>query len=376
MKFICAGSVTLGREAFSTLGELKEVAETEIDRECVEDADVVVTRSKNRLDAGLFKGSTVKFAGTCTAGTDHANLSELAALDIHFASAPGCNANAVSEYVVAALLEAPDFRFAGKTVGIIGHGEVGTRVDAKLQALGCRVLRYDPPKKAAGGVGPFVDLDFLLAESDVVTLHIPLVEDGLYPTRNLLGKKEIGKLKSGVCVINACRGEVVDGEALRTARLSGRISWLVVDVWDPEPEIPQQLLEAADIATPHIAGHSVEGKVNGTRQIREQVLVYFGLDAEAWDPQPLMPSPACEVVDPGEGGDFESRLRRAVSACYDIQVDNRLLRVEEKPLAERFVAQRRTYRNRREFSATEIQGVKEDERAVYLALGFRVSSKG
>jgi erythronate-4-phosphate dehydrogenase len=372
MKIICANSVSLGEAAFEAFGELRLPAEGEIDADSVREADVVVTRSKTPLNGGLFSGSRVKFAGTCTAGVDHACLPALAELGVHFASAPGCNANAVSEYVLAALLEAPGFRFAGKTVGIIGHGEVGSRVDRKLTALGCRILRHDPPKALTGARGPYVDLDTLLRESDVVTLHVPLVEEGPYPTRGLLGKTEIGKLRSGAMVINACRGEAVDGEALRQARVSGALSWLVLDVWDPEPQVPLALMAAADLATPHIAGHSVEGKVNGTRQIREQLIAYFQLEMPVWHPEPLMPPPEIPEVDLSGIQGFEARLQKAVRACYEICLDDRALRAVTADVGKLFVALRRNYRDRREFAATKVTGLSDEEAPIYRALGFQV----
>ncbi|MGA0334375.1 MAG: 4-phosphoerythronate dehydrogenase [Kiritimatiellia bacterium] len=349
------------------------MAEKQINAAVAAGASALIARSKTRLNRELLEGSGVQFAGTCTAGTDHADEAALRELGIHFASAPGCNANAVSEYVLAALLQAPGFEFSGKTVGIIGCGQVGSRVETKLQALGCRILKNDPPKAAAtGDADSYVDLETLLRESDVLTLHVPLVEEGPFPTRNLLGREEIGKIKPGAVLINACRGEVMDGEAVREARQRGALSWLVLDVWDPEPEIPPALLRAADLATPHIAGHSVEGKVNGTRQIREQFVEFFGLDAAPWDPLPLLPAPGCKVLDLGESGDFLSRLRRAVEACYEIRVDDDALRSGEGPLAERFVDQRQHYRDRREFSATRILGLRAEELPVYRTLGFRV----
>mgnify|MGYP000341980914 CR=1 FL=1 len=370
MKIICANSVSLGQEAFSSLGELHWLGESDIDAASVKDADAVITRSKTRLNAELFADSRVKFAGTCTAGIDHANLDELEDLGVQFYSAPGCNANGVSEYVVAALLEAPGWSFAGKTVGIIGHGQVGTRVEEKLKALGCKVLLNDPPKAATGAPGPYVDLETVLRDSDVVTLHVPLVETGPWPTRGLLGALEIGKLREGAVLINACRGEVMDGASVREARIQGHLSWLVLDVWDPEPCIPEDLLAAADLATPHIAGHSVEGKVNGTRQIREQLLAAFDLDLPVWDPRPLMPAPVHMEVDVSEFESFESRLRAAVKACYDIRYDDDRLRNEDQPMKERFVFQRRNYRDRREFSATRVTGMPEGEQEIFRALGF------
>jgi erythronate-4-phosphate dehydrogenase len=375
MKCICANSVSYGVEAFSGLGEVLELAESEFSPEKIKGADAVITRSKTRLNRELFRGSGVKFAGTCTAGIDHADPGALAELGIHFASAPGCNAHAVSEYVLAALLEASDqvgFRFKGKTLGIIGHGQVGTRVDRKARNLGFRVLRNDPPKQAAGGVGPFVELETLLRESDVLSLHVPLVEDGPFPTRGLLGETELSMLKPGVMLLNASRGEAIDTTSLIKAKRTGRIAWLVLDVWDPEPLIPPELLRAADLATPHIAGHSLEGKVNGTRQIREQLCEVLKLDVPAWDPEPLMPAPEIPEVNLSDEGSLEERLRICVKACYDIRLDDRCLRAETEDIGPLFTRLRRTYRDRREFTATRITGLRPDEKKMYRELGFKV----
>ncbi len=372
MNIVCATSVSLAQAAFSNLGELRLCPETEIDTACLRDADALVVRSKTALLPSLFAGTPVRFAGTCTAGIDHADPDGLDAAGVVFASAPGCNANAVSEYVVASLLEAfaaNGFRFAGKTVGIVGHGHVGTRVEAKLHALGMRVLKNDPPKAQAQGGDSYAGLAELLETCDVLTLHVPLVEDGPFPTRRLIGETELRRLRPGALLINACRGEVLDAEAAARLRESGHLSWLNLDVWDPEPKLPEAVLAATDLASAHIAGHSVEGKVNGTRQIYEALCGWAGIGA-TWDPTPLLPAPLSEAVEL-PAGDFETRLRHAVRACYDIREDDRMLRGESQDRGKLFQTLRRDYRDRREFSATRILGLKDSEIPIYQALGFR-----
>lgn len=369
MNVICAGSVSLGREAFRDLGSLQLLQETDITRASLAAADAVITRSKTRLNAELLQGTPVRFAGTCTAGIDHADPPALAQLGIHFASAPGCNANAVSEYVVAALLEAhlkTGFTFAGATLGIVGCGEVGSRVAAKGQALGMTVLRNDPPKEAAGHPGPWTPLPELLRRADVLTLHVPLVEDGPWPTRSLIGPAEIAQLKRGSLLLNACRGEVTASPALLAARRAGHLSWLTLDVWDPEPNLPEDLLAVADLATPHIAGHSVEGKVNGTRQIREQLCEVFGIQSP-WDPAPLMPPPEHPVLAFADLGSLEASLRSLVRRAYEIRVDDDALRAGG-PAA--FNALRRQYRDRREFAAHRITGAPTQLQPLLQGLGF------
>lgn len=367
MNLLCASSVSLGREAFSPLGHLTLLPEGDITPETVQDMDAVITRSKTRLNPALVRNSRLRFAGTCTAGIDHADPEGLASLGVHFASAPGCNANAVSEYVVAALLEArlaTGFTSAGKTLGIIGCGQVGSRVEAKAKALGMKVLRNDPPKADRGEPGPWTNLQDLLTAADIVTLHVPLIEDGSWPTRNLLGETEIARMKPGTLLLNACRGEVTDNTALLQARTSGQLSWLVLDVWDPEPGLPHDLLAVADLASAHIAGHSIEGKVNGTRQIHDSLCQHFNL-THHWDPTPLLPAPEHSVVEL-TGSTFEDRLTQAVKACYDIRHDDALLR--QAP--DQFNALRRNYRDRREFNATTLLNSLPEELPIYQALGF------
>lgn len=345
--------------------------ETEISPTVVADADAVITRTKTKLNPALLEGSSVQFAGTCTAGVDHVDQPGLEALGIAFSAAPGCNANGVTEYVLAALLESGQ-PFRDKTVGIIGHGQVGTRMDRKFSALGCRVLRNDPPKWEREQQGEFVDLATLCAESEIITMHVPFVTDGPHPTSTLVGKDQIDLMKPGTLLLNPCRGEALDGDAACAARQAGHLSWLVLDVFDPEPDAPLEHVAIADLVSPHIAGHSVEGKVNGTRQIREAVVNHFGLDVPAWDPEPLMPKPEQAQVVLGPEGTFEERLHTCVRACYDIRVDDQNLREVGVPMKERFTKLRRNYRNRREFAATQILGLRNDEKEIYKALGFKV----
>ncbi len=369
MNLLCATSVSLGENAFGPLGTLTLLPENDITPDTVRGMDAVITRSKTRLTPDLARGSRLRFAGTCTAGIDHADPEGLAALGVHFASAPGCNANAVSEYVVAALLEsrpATGFTFAGKTLGIIGCGQVGSRVEAKAKALGMTVLRNDPPKAHRGEPGPWTGLSDLLTAADIITLHVPLVEDGPWPTRALLGETELAQTKPGATLINACRGEVTDNTALLHARASGRLSWLVLDVWDPEPGLPRDLLATADLATAHIAGHSIEGKVNGTRQIHDALCQHVGISHQ-WDPTPLLPPPEHPFVELTPGT-FEDRLAQAVNACYSIRHDDTLLRQDPA----QFNTLRRTYRDRREFNATTLLNCAPSETPVFKALGFQL----
>lgn len=379
MNIVSASSVSLAKAAFDTLGQLDIRPETDISPETIAHAHAVITRSKTALTPALFEGSAVKFAGTCTAGIDHADPEGLADMGISFHSAPGCNANGVAEYVVAALLHANQTKgwtLEGRTVGIVGHGQVGTRVEAKAKALGFEVLLNDPPEAESAGAPQvnFHDLHAILPSLDVLTLHVPLVEDGPHPTRRLIGAKELALLKPGCILINACRGEVIDPAALRNYATAGHFAHLVLDVWDEEPQVDERLLALCDLASCHIAGHSVEGKVNGTRQIREQLCEHFGFDS-FWDPTPFMPAPTNPTIELPQGEMWE-RLFHAVTCAYDIQEDDRLLRQPTADRAALFKTLRRNYRDRREFDAHTIVGATAIETPIYQALGFHVQENG
>lgn len=236
----------------------------------VRDAAALLIRTRTRCDAALLDGSSVRFIATATIGTDHIDQSYCAAHGITVASAPGCNAAAVAQYIRVALqtllLDRP-----ASTLGVIGVGHVGSLVAEVGRRAGIHVLLNDPPREAAEGSAGFTPLPELLATSDVVTLHIPLWPEN----RDFADAAFFAQLRPGASFINASRGEVVDEEALLAFRL--RLDKLVLDVWKNEPKINLELLAAADIATPHIAGYSIQGKINGTQMVVRALGNYFGI---------------------------------------------------------------------------------------------------
>ncbi|MFO1490912.1 MAG: 4-phosphoerythronate dehydrogenase [Kiritimatiellia bacterium] len=373
MKIICANSVTLGRELLSPLGEVAWMDEEAITAPVVRDADALVIRSKTRVDAALVEGSRLRFVGTCTAGTDHVDETALAARGIRFASAGGCNANAVSEYLVAALLELADrkgFTLEGLTLGIVGHGHVGKWVEKKARALGLEVLLNDPPLADRTGDSRYLPLDAVIRGADILTFHTPLHEDGPYRSRGLFNPANAPLLRHGAILVNACRGEVVAPDTLRAlAAEPGRLRGLVLDVWDPEPMFPVDLLESVDLGSPHIAGHSFEGKLNGTTLVVDALAALNG-------------SPACvvppELLPPAPGIRWPGSLTDLVRAAYDITEDDRLLRavaaLPDPARGKAFNRLRRDYRLRREFPAVMLAGVPVDPglRERLQGLGFHL----
>ncbi|MDA0991845.1 MAG: 4-phosphoerythronate dehydrogenase, partial [Verrucomicrobia bacterium] len=255
MKIVCSANMPFVEAAFDTLGDVICKQGRDIGPDDVRDADILAVRSTTKVTRELLAGSRVRFVGTATIGTDHMDLDYLAAAGIDWCYSPGCNANSVAEYVTAALLHLANqhgFTLAGKTIGIVGVGNVGRRVLEKAQALGLKVLLNDPPReREQDDSADFHPIDVVLAQSDILTLHVPLTHDGPDATHHLVDAAFLKKLKPGAIFINAARGPVVETDALIATIRSGAISHAVIDTWEGEPAYRHDLLPLADIATPH-----------------------------------------------------------------------------------------------------------------------------
>jgi erythronate-4-phosphate dehydrogenase len=373
VNIVADANIPLLDEAFGPVGDVHALPADAITPETVADADALLVRSVTRVDAALLDESRVRFVATATIGLDHVDTAYLDHRNIGFASAQGSNARSVAEYVLSALCvlaRRTERRLLDLTVGIVGVGNVGGRLAAMLEALGVRVLRNDPPLARQTGDTKYVPFE-ALADADVVTLHVPLTRTGRDATHHMVNRDLLARLKSGVWLLNTSRGAVAETHALAEAVDAGRLGALVCDVWENEPDIPARLLERADLGTPHVAGYSYDGKVNGTRMVLEALCEHFGIERN-WDPSPLMPPPANPRVDVPAGAGVQEALGRAVRAAYDIeQDDGRLRAMLERPAEERaayFKALRRDYPVRREFPETTAV-LAEAAAAVVEALG-------
>jgi erythronate-4-phosphate dehydrogenase len=359
-------NIPFAREAFGTLGEVRLAHGRGISRADLADVDLLVVRSITRVGATLVAGTPVRFVGTATSGFDHVAVSDLERLGIAFYAALGCNANAVSEYMAAAWLALAASRgetLAGRRVGVVGVGHVGSLVAEKARVLGAVPVLNDPPKARETGSGRYRPLDELL-DCDIVTCHAPLTSGGPDPTISLIGDAFLSRLKRGAWLCNAGRGGVVDEAALHRALDAKRLGAVVLDVWDREPAIDGRLLARVDIGTPHIAGYSLEGKLNGTQMVYEAACRCLGVEP-SWSLGTAMPPrppglPLREFAGP-DGDAFRSLDREGVSALaadvaavYPIMRDNEALkRTAGMGAAERgkaFDLLRKTYPIRREFS--------------------------
>ena len=391
MKIICATNMPFALEAFSTLGEARILEGRDISAADVRDAGILALRSTTQVNRALLEGSQVRFVGTATIGTDHLDLAYFQEAGIHWCFAPGCNANSVSEYITAALLalgERHGITLEGKTIGVIGVGNVGSRVVTKARALGMRVLMNDPPRERAEygvqGSGfrgenlesEFVSLDRILAESDIITVHVPLTKDGPDKTFHLADGDFFSRARKGLIFLNAARGAVVDTPALLKALDLGQVGHVVLDTWEGEPKYRADMLARVDIGTPHIAGHSFEGKVMGTVMVYREACRFLGVPA-TWSHEPLMPPALVPRVEVDAAGRTdEAVLREVVRKLYDIEADDRRLRdtavMDDVLRAKAFDRLRKDYPERREFQYTTVR-LKQTSprlRAKFDGLGF------
>lgn len=354
MKIIVDENMPYAYELFSQMGTVVPVAGRPFPVAVLDDADALMVRSVTTVDNALLNGKPVKFVGSATAGTDHIDQHFLRQAEIGFSAAPGCNAIAVVEYVFSALLllaERDQFCLTDRTVGIVGVGNVGERLHKRLAALGVRTLLCDPPRASRGDVGPFCSLQEIVAEADVVTFHTPLNNGGPYNTLHMVDKTLLAALKANTIVINACRGAVVDNQALQSILSQRDDLSVILDVWEPEPDLSPELLAQVDIGTPHIAGYSQEGKARGTAQIYEAWTQFLGQSQQV-TLSALLPAPAFSTVMM-HGPLGQDMLKRLVHLVYDVRRDDALLR-QVAGLPGEFERLRKQYAPRREWSSLSV----------------------
>lgn len=369
--------------AFGALGTVRVRPASALTRDALAEADVLLVRSVTRVSVDLLAGTPVRFVGTATAGTDHLDLGGLARAGVTTAHAPGSNADSVVDHVLASLLAlAADRgeRLAGRTLGVVGAGAVGGRLVPRARALGMTVVVCDPPRAKAGHADhDYAPLGDVLAVADVLSLHVPLIDGGQWPTRGVIGARELAAMRDGAWLVNAARGEVVDGAALVAAR--PRLGALVLDCWPGEPAPDPALVAAADLASPHVAGHAVEAKARGTSMLAAAVRAW----AEAQGGPPVAPyvPPAGppRVVTAPTAGDATAVLDALARQACDVRAEDTRFRAamgdagdNPRARAVAFADLRRSYPPRREMASCVVAGEMPDalRAAVTVGLGMRL----
>lgn len=353
MKIVVDENIPQAREAFNGFGELIFSTGRKISNELLVDADVLLVRSITNVNEKLLTGTNVKFVATATAGTDHIDKEYLIRNKITFADAAGCNSFSVAEYLIAALSNIflnNNFSFQGKSFGIVGIGNVGSKVARFAKSLGFNILQNDPPLERKSGIKDFVPLEDIL-QCDIISFHVPLNHSGVDKTFHLLNEEHINQIKSGTILINTSRGEVFDNRALKKRLQNKNDLITVLDVWEKEPNIDFELLEKVNLCSAHIAGYSLEGKINGTEIIYDKLCNFLGTK-QNWKAK--YPAISNSVITIDKKSSLEELLNKIIKQIYKIENDDKLLReginLGLHQQAKHFDDLRKNYPVRREFN--------------------------
>lgn len=378
LRLVVDENISYAAEAFSKFGQVKLMHGRKIDRQALSDIDALIIRSITNVNEELLKGTPIKFVGTATIGTDHIDKEYLRENGIAFSSAKGCNADAVAEYVYSAMfhiMEKKGLTLKDKTLGVVGIGNIGSRVVRLGKVLGLNVLENDPPLERKTKERRFVELKEVLS-SDIITFHVPLNLGREDNTFHLLDKEKLSLIKKDAILINASRGPVIDNEALLELKKKNDYLSVALDVWEKEPGFDQGLLKRIDIGTPHIAGYSLEGKVNGTAMIFEALSSYLksGLSFN-----PELPEVPDQKIMLNTNASKESICNRAFSHVYDISQDDAQMRMTlemtEEEKAKYFDLLRKDYKLRREFSnyLIKLEPFSQDTGDILRAFRFKLN---
>jgi len=325
MKIIIDDKIPYIRGAFESVAEVIYLPGAKTTPEIVKDADAIVTRTRTICNEKLLKGSSVKFIATATIGYDHIDTDYCNKAGIKWTNAPGCNSKSVEQYIASALMvlaERKKLQLKDLCIGIVGVGNVGSKVARVCELLGMNVLLNDPPRQRAEGGNAFVSLAQIKHQADIITLHVPLNIKGKDATYHLGNEVFFSDLKRSPILLNSCRGEVIQTNALKKALQAGQLSGFVCDCWENEPNIDPELLAMTELATPHIAGYSKDGKVIGTQMSVRAVSHFFGLELNKWAPfgveLPINPSFKLD----GTGLSEQEIISTAILHTYDIRNDD------------------------------------------------------
>ena len=376
MKIIVDENIAFGKEAFEQFGEVVLISGRDISNAHLKDSDALIVRSITNVNQELLNGTKIKFVGTATIGTDHIDVDYLEKSNIAFASAAGSNSHAVTEYVFSAithLVNKHKIKLEDLSIGVIGYGNIGTKVCAVAEALGLRVLKNDPPVERKTGRKDFYKLEEALS-CDIVTLHVPLNNGGADNTYHMLNDKNISLINERTILINSSRGPVIDNKVLKEKLLIKKDILTVLDVWEKEPDYDAELMNLVELATPHIAGYSFEGKVNGTVMVYKALCEFLNV-LPTWKPE--LPVVSNNQIDIDGNETTEKMLSNIFNKSYKISDDDKLLRegsllpVKEK--SNHFDSLRKNYRFRRELNNYTVNLKNKNDRALKVINELRLN---
>ena len=376
MKIVVDNKIPFLKGVLEPWATIRYLPGKEITREEIIDADAIVVRTRTECNQNLLEGTRVKFIASATIGYDHIDTKYCHENQITWTNAPGCNASSVRQYVASALITLSQqfgFKPADKTLGIIGVGNVGAKIESLALDLGMKVLLNDPPRERNEGGGKFVSISTLLEQSDITTLHVPLNNTGLDKTYRMVDQTFLTKMKEGGFLINTSRGKVIDEIALKEAVRMHTLKGTVLDVWDNEPKLDSELLHMAFIGTPHIAGYSQDGKANGTSIAVQSLSWYFNFDLHDWYPEDI-PLPATQSITIDcNGKDLETIIGEVFLQSYSIEEDDK--RLKQDP--DKFEELRGNYPVRREFPAHTVKLLSSRDEIVTLVkkCGFKIEEQ-
>ncbi len=374
MKIVADNNIPYLKGVLEPFTDVEYIEGKKISHEHLIDADALITRTRTTCNEKLLKGTKVKFIATATIGFDHIDTDWCENNGIIWTNAPGCNAGSVYQYVASSLVAISKkygLNFEDRSLGIIGVGNVGRKIVKLGEWLGMRVLLCDPPKSRIEGNCGYVSFEGILRESDIISCHVPLNMSGQDKTYHLFDEMVFQILNAGTILINTSRGEVVDNAALKNALKSGqKLCASILDVWENEPHIDKGLVDHLDIATPHIAGYSADGKANATAMVVQSLSKFFNIPLSGWIPENL-PVPDCtELTIDCNGKSYQDILSEAIEFSYQITEDDKRLRSS----LNEFEFQRSNYPLRREFKTYTIHlqnGTNEVWKSL-TGLGFNV----
>jgi erythronate-4-phosphate dehydrogenase len=371
MKIVVDSKIPFINGVFEPFADVFYKDGAEISRVDLHNTDALVIRTRTICNAKLLEGSNLKLIASTTIGFDHIDTDFCSSNNIAWTNADGCNSSAVAQYVLAALLHVShesNINLDKTTIGIVGVGNVGKKVEKICQILGMNVLLCDTPRKKNGESASFINIDEIVCNADIVTLHVPLNHTGEYKTHHLFDAKMFETMKAKV-LINTSRGEIVETNALKAAITDKKIDFAVIDVWENEPKIDKNLLSLADIATPHIAGYSLEGKAAGTAMAVRAVSKFFNLGLDDWKIE-NMPEAEEKITVDCTGKSVATVLYDAVRSTCNILFDSDLL----KQNAYDFEKLRSNYRLRREFAYCRIfaKNVTDEQKKILNLLDFNL----